>query len=245
MKRFLPLIVLILGALVLVAVFFVIKGRKPANTSESEETVAETPFEKRPVASLTPSADGHWLKLKIDKMGTLGKSLDYELLYSLPDGRTQGVPGTIDVSSISNVERDLLLGSESSGKFRYDEGVKEGTLTLKFRDSKGHLTAKFSTTFSLFSGTDELVSNDQKFKYILDKVDPKAFFLVMETFGAPEGYPAGITSGPYGVFSVKETKVAGKATFPSGKIQQFASGKWSTVTDGKSQTLGIFVASSE
>src|SRR3972149_8163539 len=162
MKKFLPLIFLLLGVLVLVGVFFLIKGKKEVPQDE-EEKVPEIAFENRPITSLTPSEDGHWLKLQIDKVKIKAKSLDYELLYKLPDGRTQGVPGTVDLSSTTKIERDLLLGSESSGKFRYDEGVEEGTLTLRFRNSKGILTAKFLTEFSLISDTKTLSSIDGKF----------------------------------------------------------------------------------
>jgi len=202
MKKFLPLIILLIGVLVLVGVFFFLKGRK-SESSEGEEKVPEVAFPDRPVTSLTPSNDGHWLKLKVEKIKVKAKTLDYELLYELPDGRTQGVPGTVELSGVTKVERDLLLGSESSGKFRYDEGVKEGTLTLRFRNEKGKLTAKFTTPFALLSEAKELTSVDGKFTFTLDE-SSDAFFIVMETFGAPDGYPSGITTGPYGVFSVSE-----------------------------------------
>ena len=65
-------------------------------------------------------------------------------------GIQQGVPGTAKLDG-GDIERKMLLGSESSGKFRYDEGVKGGTLTLRFRNSKGRLIGKLSTEFTLTS----------------------------------------------------------------------------------------------
>lgn len=149
MRKYLPLILIGVGLVVLVGGFLFIKSRNKGG--EEEEVVKEIPADQRPLVSLIPSSDGHWLKLKIEKIRVQGaKSLDYELLYSLPDGRTQGVPGTVKIEG-KDIERDLLLGSESSGKFRYDEGVTGGTMTIRFRDTKGKLIGKLSTKFTLSS----------------------------------------------------------------------------------------------
>jgi len=148
-RKYLPLILIGVGLVVLVGGFLFIKSRNKGG--EEEEVVKEIPADQRPLVSLIPSSDGHWLKLKIEKIRVQGaKSLDYELLYSLPDGRTQGVPGTVKIEG-KDIERDLLLGSESSGKFRYDEGVTGGTMTIRFRDTKGKLIGKLSTKFTLSS----------------------------------------------------------------------------------------------
>jgi len=240
MKKFLPLIILLLGVGVLVGAYLFIKGRGETD-GDAEEQVAEVAFDKRPVTSLSPSSDGHWLKLKIEKLGDLGESLDYELLYQLPDGRTQGVPGSISLGSESIIERDLLLGSESSGKFRYDEGVKGGTLTLRFRNSKGKLTAKFLTEFSLVSDTKSLLSSDGKFKYELAS-SSKDFFVVMGTFGAPTGYSGQPSSGPYGVFSSSESSLPGTATLGGGNTQAYIGGKWTSLEAGEAPDIGIFMA---
>ncbi|HLD91861.1 MAG TPA: hypothetical protein VI795_00530, partial [Patescibacteria group bacterium] len=160
-------------------------------------------FPDRPFASLTPTTDGHYINLKIEKIKVpKAVSMDYELLYSLPDGRAQGVPGTADLKDQVTFERKLLLGSESSGKFRYDEGVEEGSLTIRFRDTKGKLLAKFSTKFHLQSDVAELSSIDESFVYKFDKKPKGIYFITMETFGMPsDSNVTSVTSGPYGVFS--------------------------------------------
>lgn len=209
-KKFLPIILLLIGVVILVLVFVFIKNRNSAPV-EDDNTVTEIAFVDRPFASLTPTSDGHYINLKIDKI-KLPKavSLDYELLYSLPDGRTQGVPGTVDLKGETVFERKLLLGSESSGKFRYDEGVTDGGLTVRLRDSKGKLLSKFSTKWHLQSTDTELTSIDQNFTYILDKKPKGMFFVTMETFGLMDSSVTSVTSGPYGVFS-SDTLPAGTA----------------------------------
>lgn len=210
-KKFLPLILLGIGVLVLILVFVLIKNKKSEVPTDDSETLTEIAFADRPFASLTPTSDGHYINLTIDKI-KLAKavSLDYELLYSLPDGRTQGVPGTVDLKGESKFERKLLLGSESSGKFRYDDGVEDGSLTIRLRDAKGKLLAKFSTKFHLQSSDQILTSIDQNFSYKLDKKPKGMYFITMETFGVMDSSVSSVESGPYGIFS-SETLPAGSA----------------------------------
>lgn len=211
-KKFLPLILLGVGLLVLVLVFVLIKNKKTVVVVDDNAPLAEVSFSDRPVAMLTPTADGRYINLKIDKI-TLPKavSLDYELLYSLPDGRTQGVPGTVDLEGKTSFERKLLLGSESNGKFRYDEGVVDGSLTIRLRDSKGKLLAKFTTKWHLQSVDTELTSIDENFTYVLEKKPKGMYFVTMETFGVMDKSITSVESGPYGVFSSSELP-AGEAS---------------------------------
>lgn len=211
MKKFIPLILLGVGLLVLILVFVVIKNKKSVVIEDDSNALVEVSFKDRPFASLTPTSDGHYINLKIDKI-TLPKavSLDYELLYTLPDGRTQGVPGTIDLKGQTSFERKLLLGSESNGKFRYDDGVADGSLTVRLRNSKGKLLAKFSTKWHLQSVDQELTSIDQNFTYKLEKKPKGVYFVTMETFGLMDSSIATVASGPYGVFA-SDTLPAGSA----------------------------------
>lgn len=240
MKRYLPLIVF--GLAVLAGVFFFIRNRKPIAEETGTETLAEVPFEKRPFTSLTPSEDGHWLTLGIENIDFGAETLDYELLYKLPDGRTQGVPGTVSLEGKSTLERKLLLGSESSGKFRYDEGVEQGSLTLRFRNARGKLLGKLSTDFRLQSQTDTLDSIDGKFKFTFDKKPKAGFFVIMETFGVPADVK-GITAGPYGIFSSVTAGLGGRVTLGSGEISYWSGSGWQKLTSGKAVGSGVFVAS--
>lgn len=201
-KKFLPLILVLFGIVILVVVFIFIKNKNSATPSDSEDTVTEIAFKDRPVAMLTPTEDGRYINLKIEKI-TLPKviTLDYELLYSLPDGRTQGVPGNVELNGETSFERKLLLGSESNGKFRYDEGVEEGSLTIRLRDSKGKLLAKFSTKFHFQNSVAEVTSIDESFTYVFDKLPKGKYFIIMETFGLMDKNITAVESGPYGVFT--------------------------------------------
>lgn len=152
MKKYLPFILLGVGLLAVIVGIIVVKNlKKQGAEDESDIAVPEIPADQRPLVSLTPTNDGHWLNFVVSKLNVKGAaSMDYELVYSVKNGGQQGVPGTVKLDG-GVIERKLLLGSESSGKFRYDEGVETGTMTLRFRNSSGKLIGKLSTTFKLSS----------------------------------------------------------------------------------------------
>lgn len=206
---------------------------------DDDEAVAEIPLEKRPFVSLTPKSDGHWLNLSIINVMVDGAAtLDYELIYETKEGNTQGVPGTIDLSEGGAIERDLLLGSESSGKFRYDEGVEEGQLTLRFRNSAGKLVGKLSTDWHMQTNVTDLSTVDGDFAFKLDKAQ-KAYFITMNTFGLPKS-GVNLTAGPFGVFSSDGTAYSGTVT-STGSYQVWNGNTWSAVSGPTS--LGVFVKS--
>ena len=241
-KKYLPIILFVLGVLVLVGAYFlVIKGRG-ATPEDEDANVPEISLEQRPFTSLTPSEDGHWLKLKIEKLNLEAASLDYELLYKVADGRTQGVPGTVPVKGDALIVRDLLLGSESSGKFRYDEGVTEGTLTLRFRNEKGKLVGKLVTQFHLQSATNILTAFESDFKYQLDKLPKTTFFVTMNTFGLPGPFIGTLSAGPFGVFASDSTAYLGKV---EAATHRWNGSSWQALVGGKSSDIGIFIRASE
>jgi hypothetical protein len=241
MKKYLPLVIFIIGLVVFAGLyFFVIRNKREEIPVEEEEIVAEIPFEKRPFVSLIPTADGHYLNFKVENIKLEAISMDYELLYTVGDGRTQGVPGTIKLEGTSEIERQLLLGSESSGKFRYDEGVENGTITLRFRDQKGKLLGKLSTQFHLQTNVESLSSLDGKFSFTLTRGEEN-YFVIMETFGLPPGasQPSNkVTSGPYGVFSSDEASGEVKL---DGEVNYWNGSSWQKVESGKAYDAGVFV----
>ncbi|MCS7092356.1 MAG: hypothetical protein NZM26_03330 [Patescibacteria group bacterium] len=201
LKKRLPFVLLGLGILVFVGTFIFTKVNviKDVNLI-NDGKVAEIPLEKRPVVSLIPIKEGRFLKLRIEKMDLRATTLDYELLYDVPGGVTQGVPGSVNIKGLSSFETEILLGSESSGKFRYDEGVEQGTITVRFRDDKGKLMAKFTSDFRMQSNVDLISSIDDNFIIKFDK-PVKDTVVVMHTIGSKSKLPPEILHGPYGVFS--------------------------------------------
>ncbi len=214
MKKVLPAIFVLIGIVLLIGSIVLIKNSRSPKVEDidgQDETTTEIPVSQQPTVALIPKADGHWLKLQISNLKIEAKTLDYELLYKPETGISQGVPGTVQLDGGAMIERDLLLGSESSGKFRYDAGVETGTLTLRFRNDKGKLVGKMTTDFHLQSNTDKITSVDGKFTYKLDKKPKSVFFVTMKMFGTEVPSNAVISDSGYVIFaSDSATKFSGK-----------------------------------
>lgn len=235
-KKYLPVGVFLAVVILLAGVFFAFKARRDKGIEPDIENIPELPADQRPVTSLVPTEDGHYLNLIVEDINVPGASMmEYEVYYETATGIQQGIPGRVTLTGPQSIERELLLGSESSGKFRYDEGVDEGTLAIKFRDVDGKFIGKVKTTWKLYKDTQDLASSDGKFVYSLD--DPsESYFVVMETFGLPVNYE-NVTSGPYGVFASDVEKHPGTL---NSAFSMYEDGSWSEPATSF-DNIGIFV----
>lgn len=220
MKKFLPLILIGAGLLIVIGaiLFFSRNSNKATTIDEENAAVPELPAAQRPVISLIPSNNpkdaksdkGKMLDLKVQKINIPDAvSMDYELVYTTGMGIQQGVPGTVKLDG-TDIDRLLLLGSESSGKFRYDTGIETGTITFKFRNSSGKLIGKLQGDWHLQTGVTELTSVDDSFKYTLDKEAKGVYFLTMQTFAEPNTNSVVVSANGYTVFASDGKAHSGK-----------------------------------
>jgi hypothetical protein len=246
MKKFLPLILFFVGILVVGGAYFVIKNKNAPTESSDEGQILSVPLDKRPVLSLTPREKGHWLDMKVQKISIKDSdTMEYLLVYSVadPDGgtREQGVPGQVQLSVREVVEAPLLLGSESKGVYRYDEGVKKGTLTLKFRNKDGKLITKFVADFSMDMNVSSITSADSKFKVNMSNSFDDVI-LVMNTIGYPGKSPAEVVGEPYGLFIPSNAKLpGGTVDLSGGKIYRYDGSNWTNQVGGDSLNPGVYV----
>ncbi len=63
--------------------------------------------------------------------------IEYELSYEAKGGLPKGVIGTIEPDGESTVDRQITLGTCSSGTCVYDKGVNTIKVTLRFDGEKG------------------------------------------------------------------------------------------------------------
>ena len=199
-------VALIIIAILLIAIgaILMMRGRKTTETSnnnqQNQQTTVETPLKERPFVSLTPRADGKEFTLDITRIKNT-QTIEYEMVYD-SQGLSRGVIGSVDLKGEDKVQRKLLLGSCSKNVCKYDEGVEQGTLTLRFRGSDG--TRKFTSDFHLQQGGKELTSIDGNFK-LSNKFSASTFYLTMSTIGLPEKVEGKIVGGPYGIFTAGST----------------------------------------
>ncbi|MFZ5366451.1 MAG: hypothetical protein ACOZBZ_04170 [Patescibacteria group bacterium] len=239
MKKYLPIIGIFLGALILFGVFFwFLKGRQTPGTGTSTPTQAPVLLEERPYVTLTPRTDGHELKLEIENLKNV-QTVDYELVYLAGDV-SRGVIGSVDLEGENSLSRDLLLGSCSKNVCKYDEGVSEGTLTLRFRGLAG--TQKYELAFHLQKGSEAkegLTSGDGNFTF-QGNLPSSSFYLSQGTLGVPKMPDGKIIAGPYGVFTASSKNVKGtiklRLSQPSQTVKVFGwdadSASWKEYSKG-------------
>lgn len=201
MKKKLTIILIIIAVLLIVGGIFLIKGRnKDQNVDENQQDqkkTLETPLEDRPYVALIPRTDGKEFTLEISRIKN-AKTIEYELVYE-SQGLSRGVIGSVELSSgETEVSRKLLLGTCSRDVCKYDEGVEQGSLTLRFRGAEG--TRKFETSFHLQQGGKELTSIDNNFK-LAGKFAANTFYLTMPTIGLPEKVEGKVLVESYGIFT--------------------------------------------
>jgi len=206
----------------------------PQPTKSAEESIAT-----RPYVSLLPSVDAHRLTLKMANLPPDIKGFEYELIYFADfEGNKieRGVDSAgrqVDLIGKSDFAKEFLLGSESCTtgkcKYRYDEGVSEGTLTLKFYNKNGGVD-KYMTSFRLQSGTsakEGLSTGDGSFVFTLTG-KPTGYYLTMSMAGLPKQIDFSPKSLPYSIFpslSYKGT-VAFNSTQTEFKIYGYNGSVW-------------------
>jgi len=192
---FISIVVTILVGLIL---FFTLNKK---NTSETKKTTKTTQATKKielsadekPYISLIPSSEGHNLTFKVKDIPTKFTTAEYELIYTAKDENIEiekGVSGTVQLSG-GNIEKDLLLGTASCTngcKYKYDEGVTGGILTLTLKTDNKEYVA-YETPFVLTNSTD--VNKAKKISLIEENfiingtvVSKSDYFIVLKNFGS-------------------------------------------------------------
>jgi len=210
-KNYIVILVIIGIVLILGGGFLFWRSRrtKELPTLEPEGVLIETTLEERPYITLTPSSDGHWLTINVTRIQD-ADSLEYELLYNTASGATQGSINTVRLKGETSYSKRILLGSESSGHYKFDEGVTQGSLTVRLRGGKG--TRKFVTDFHLQQEEDELTLIDGNFS--IEGSFPKAnFYVTMMVAGLPGDFEGEVIAGPYEALS------SGAKTVEDGQVK--------------------------
>jgi hypothetical protein len=227
MKKIIPL--LIIFALLAGGGFFAYKKlgarkekEKPKTvTSKKRNPVNILELEKRPYITLTPRSDGHELSVTIDNLKHDEERVEYELEYQAGT-MLQGAGGRIDFTEEpAPVTKNLLFGSCSKGKCKYDEDVNSGSLTLYFEGKedyslKGEFTlGKMAEKEGVFNSQDVKVSLDVGEKGL----DDDTFMVVASTMGLPGKVKGKILAGPIGFFTAGSPDVE-EATLTFKRIKE-------------------------
>jgi len=185
----------------------------PVPTKPIEQSIKE-----RPYVSLLPTADRHWVTMEIKKIPQDTKGLDYDLTYfadfegsKIERGvSTGGVP--VDLNGATEYSKKVLFGSAScttgTCKYKYDENVTEGALSIKFVGGE-----KYETAYRIQKGkeaaADGFSTGDGVFM-LKASLPTNSVYLIASSIGLLAQLPPGVIakSLPYAVFP----SFSGKAT---------------------------------
>lgn len=128
--------------LVLGVGFFMLTGSRKNQTKINTaafptEAVIPT-VDSSVVVEFVPTAGGHEVALSVKKLPGSTNAVDYELSYQTSSQGLQGVIGTVTLKGgEDSIEKQITLGTCSSGKCVYHQVVGKIKLTLKFNGSYG------------------------------------------------------------------------------------------------------------
>lgn len=217
MKKKLPVFLIII--LVLIIGFlgwkFLIKKKPAEETGKTTakpkiEAINQLALEKRPYIIIEPKSKtkpqdlGHWITITIDKADDY-QTVEYDVEYQTGN-LIQGFMHRIDFSKESlPVSKEGFFGSESKGKYKYDEEVKGGSTLFKFfKDSINYDALK--TYFNLQNKAEQdgvFTSNDGKATLEVGPRDLSSgdYLVIASTLGLPAEVEARVISEPYGFYS--------------------------------------------
>lgn len=170
------------------------------------------PVSERPTVSLTPSADGHYLDLKLEGVPSNITSIEYEVLYDANSNGSQiekGIGDTIKLIT-ATIDKNLLLGTESCTtgcKYSYDTGIVGGEVTINFIDNNGQ-ESTFDTPYTLNTTADINKAGAITLSASNFSVKPKAKLTGSDYFVLMQNYRGG-----YSVFSSRQNSLVGN--YPS------------------------------
>lgn len=168
-NKILPFIIIGSIILILIVVVIVVVNTRKTTEETSTTTTTQTTSKKmtelqleddeKPYISLIPSTDGHTLTLKITDVPSQFSEAEYEIVYTAQDEDIEiekGVSGNATFNSSSSFSEDVLLGTASCTngcKYKYDEGVTGGTVTITFKTDDNQYS-KYEGNFILVTGAD-------------------------------------------------------------------------------------------
>lgn len=233
------LIILVLSSIVGTLVY--LKKRlnssvTPTPTEEVEQDlpINTIPVSERPFITLMPDSTGRSLDFRVSGAPKTGE-LEYELVYQTIEVE-EGVFGRLILDTETQpITKSLLLGSKSAGgKVTYHEGVKSGSVTVTYGNTR--LMENFN--YLAFNPEDPtILTPDGRLTITLPKnaLKKDTRVLLMKSFGYEKaGFPesAKLIVGPYSI---------GYASHPSGEQSveiKLPAGEYSNPTvygwDGKS-----------
>ncbi len=216
MKKILPVLVLVLFLGVAAFAGFKFLNKKdvetpgPSTKAPKLEMVNQLALEERPFVMIKPESEtrpqdlGSWITVEVDNIKDYEK-VKYDVEYQAGN-LIQGFSHQIDFSKEEPpFSKEGFFGSESKGKYKYDEGVASGNILLRFYKNEQDYEA-LKTFFNLQNAGEKegvFTSNDVKATLETQDLDDSWFVVIASTLGLPQMPEEEVISEPYGFYAHK------------------------------------------
>lgn len=190
--------------------------KSPAPVKTKVENINQLAIEKRPYIIIEPKSTtmpqdiGHWIMVTIDKASAY-QEVEYDVEYQAGN-LIQGFMHTIDLKKETQpASKEGFFGSESKGKYKYDENVTGGSILFKFFYDESKFDA-LKTYFNLQNMAERegvFTSNDAKATLKVGSQDLKStdYVVISSTLGLPAPVEGKILSEPYGFYSSSDGEI--------------------------------------
>ena len=188
-----------------------------------------------PKSKIEPKSLGHWVTFTVDNIGRF-KQLEYEFEYTT-GSMIQGGLGRIDFTKERPpVSKEIAFGSESKGKYKYDEGVYTGQFTFTFSNGED---AALRTDFNLQNAGENngiFTTPDNKAELRTGKeLKSGDYLIIASTLGLPGPVNGKVIAGPYGFYADSSRSLTNSTLIFNGaeenaKILFWDGKKWQELT---------------
>lgn len=251
MKKILPILLIIIVIAVAVGLFIFGKNllKKPtteerakASSKPKIENVNQLPLEQRPFIVIEPKSTtrpqdlGSWITITIDKASNY-QGVEYEVEYQAGN-LIQGFMHKIDFTKEKlPTSKEGFFGSESKGKYKYDENVSGGSILYKFFKDETNYDA-LKTYFNIQNMANQkgvFNSKDGKASLEIGATDLTSgdYVVISSTMGLPAVVTGKVISEPYSFFATKTGKlksatlsIKSKEDLTKAKIMGWDGTKW-------------------
>jgi hypothetical protein len=152
-----------------------------------------------PLVLVYPRADGNALNLEISKLNGI-ESVEYEMVYQTKDQQQGALGKAVLNKGDTSVKRELLFGSCSKNVCKYDQGVENGTLTIKLNKQTG-ISDEWRSDFNLILPSGKLFESPDKNAAITANVQTGKYIVVTKVSSLPAPVEGkSIIGVPYGFF---------------------------------------------
>lgn len=234
-------LVLIISAMILLLVTSLFWfNRRNKSVAQSEPIVSKKkvqspvnviPVAERPYLRLEPSADGHYITIKVEEVKKNAQELNYEMEYQT-GSMLQGFGGLLRLDKLPIAEKKLFGSQSAGGAITYHEDIKGGNFLAQFIGQENYAVKSAWRYFTNSDHASSFSSQDTKFSITNQDLAKYSYLIVYNSPGYPGKIDQQLLTDPYVVSAEKSLKLLSSQfevsirSNEAGQIMGYDGSKW-------------------